>query len=399
MGRFLIYYSYFGTKYRGVQIQKALMNGRVIPTVQGVLHETLKNLRPSNEYKIYLSSRTDLGVHALKNACHVDLKHPEERKEYNPDVITSVMNYYLKLRNEDVRILETKMVPDDFHSRMKATGRKYVYRLAHLPRGNAAENEIFFKDLEEYKFLKKQRPCLPYGAAASLFEENRTLFLWRPLDIEKLILGAQVISGIHHYGSFTASSRAGLDYQPHPVKMLSIGVKRGQPLAYPLLGSHHKSIENFEFWDIHVRAKSFLYRQIRRVVGAMVLMATNRITVSDIHDLLDNPKKDFPFSSAMGSPEHGLYLLEVEYDPKDLECSTSAPRDLTTSGSSSDFPLSSSFSKDIETKQKIQNLEVYFSESKKVKINATHFFFQFDFCICQKAFCAKNIIDIFNKNI
>ncbi|KAK0061225.1 tRNA pseudouridine synthase-like 1 [Biomphalaria pfeifferi] len=337
MGRFLIYFAYIGTKYRGIQIQPTIIKGNVIPTVQGVLHESLSKLRPANEYKIFLSSRTDTGVHALKNACHVDLTHPVEGKEYNPEVMVSVLNYHLKLKNEEIRILKIKKVPKHFHCRLNASGRKYVYRLAHLAGTEDAEhNENFLKELNEFRFLKNKRPCLPYGLPESVLEQNKLAYIWKPFDVEKLILGAQIVSGIHNYGSFSKKRKESETYLPHPVKMLTIGVKRGQPLGFPFMfDSHISASENLQLWDIHVRSKSFLYRQVRRVVGAMVLLATNHIKTTDLQDILDNPRTDFSFSGIMGMPDHGLYLVDVEYNPRDLEFSSSS-EDNTLSSTSSD---------------------------------------------------------------
>ncbi|RUS90267.1 hypothetical protein EGW08_001956, partial [Elysia chlorotica] len=133
MGRFLIFFSYVGTHYSGVQQQlHALRHGKLVKTAGGVLEEALKALKPVTEPRIQVSSRTDKGVHALRNSCHVDLQHPDAGREYDPAIITNVANYNLSKRGEYVRVVETRRVSDTFHARANALGRKYVYRLGHV---------------------------------------------------------------------------------------------------------------------------------------------------------------------------------------------------------------------------------------------------------------------------
>lgn len=120
MQRYLIYYSYLGTKFRGLQKQ----NKRVSPslltssyldsdegTVQGALESAIwRSLTPLNQVKLYCSSRTDAGVHALCNTAHVDLEKQTEKADndtiiqtyYNPKLITLKLNTYFRSRNLDI---------------------------------------------------------------------------------------------------------------------------------------------------------------------------------------------------------------------------------------------------------------------------------------------------------
>ncbi|CAL1542765.1 unnamed protein product [Lymnaea stagnalis] len=333
MGRFLMFFSYVGSRYRGLQRQNALVKGDPIPTIEGALHQAMTALQPANSFKIVLSSRTDSGVHAIKNACQVDLTFPEEGKEYEPSIITSVVNYHLRRRKDDVRVLETKRVPDSFQCRFMAQGREYVYRLAFPKQQELIdEREKLMPKLMKFRFNSKGFPMLPLGDICSVLDVDKTALLRETLDIGKLLSAAQLLSGIHNFESFTANRKSDDVYQPHPVKMLTIGVKRGQPFGFPLQGHDYKVNEVLEFWDIHVQSKSFLYRQVRRVVGAMVLVAKGAIQLSDLQDILENPQKDFKFSGQMVMNEAGLYLLDVKYNPKDLIFSPTKSTEASASG-------------------------------------------------------------------
>lgn len=320
MGRFLMFFSYVGSKYRGLQRQNALVKGEPIPTIEGALHQAMKGLRPANSFKIVLSSRTDTGVHAIKNACHVDLTFPEAGKEYDPSVITSVVNFYLRKKNHDIQVLETKRVPESFQCRLSAQGRKYVYRLAFPKKVELLDDrKKLIPEFKPFRYTNSHGfPKFPIGDICSVLDLDKTALLSSKPDMGKLISAAQLLSGIHNFESFTTDRKSTDAYQPHPVKMLTMGVKRGQPFGFPLQGHNYKVNEMLEYWDIHVHSRSFLYRQVRRVVGAMVLVAKGAIQLSDLQDILDNPRKDFKFSGQMVMSEAGLYLLDVEYNPKDL---------------------------------------------------------------------------------
>ncbi|GFR97545.1 tRNA pseudouridine synthase [Elysia marginata] len=330
MGRFLIFFSYVGKRYSGVQQQLgALRHGRPVKTAGGVLEEALGALSPVSSPRIQVSSRTDRGVHALRNSCHVDLQHPESGKEYDPAIITNVTNYNLLKMGEDVRVVETRRVADDFHSRANAIGRKYVYRLAHslspgLSRrlaGQHRDEEDLYKELKKFT-QRSKHPKLPLGSLTPILDQDKIFISRSKLDISKLLQAAALLSGIHDFTSFSNKPRTKEEVRPppHPVKLLTIGVKRGRPLGHKLLscGPDVAQAENLEFWDIHVQAKSFLYKMVRRCVGGMILVATDVISLADLQDVLENPRRDFPFTSRLSLSEAGLFLVDVEYQQKDL---------------------------------------------------------------------------------
>jgi len=75
-------------------------------TVQGALETALDfRIRPLNSSIIFLSSRTDTGVHAYKNTATVDLQHKLENQYFDPQIITQKLNYHFYKRNLDLRSL------------------------------------------------------------------------------------------------------------------------------------------------------------------------------------------------------------------------------------------------------------------------------------------------------
>ncbi|KAK3761879.1 hypothetical protein RRG08_060613 [Elysia crispata] len=330
MGRFLIFFSYVGTHYSGVQQQlNALRRGKPVKTAGGVLEEALKALKPVSDPRIQVSSRTDKGVHALRNSCHVDLEHPDTGKEYDPAIITNVANYNLSKMGEYVRVVETRRVSDNFHAQANATGRKYVYRLAHVLKpglsmrlsGQDQDGDDLFKELKRYT-QRAKHPKLPLGSPTPTLDLEKIFICRTKLDMSKLLQAAELLSGVHDFTSFSNKPRVKDEHRlpPHPVKLLTIGVCRGQPFGQGILQSDRdiSLAENLEFWDIHVQAKSFLYKMVRRCVGGMVLVATDVISLTDLQDILDNPRRDFPFTSRLSFSEAGLFLADVDYRQEDL---------------------------------------------------------------------------------
>ncbi|XP_075376298.1 tRNA pseudouridine synthase-like 1 isoform X5 [Mycteria americana] len=78
-----------------------------------------------------------------------------------------------------------------------------------------------------------------------------------------------------------------------------------------------------EFWELKFRSRSFLYRQVRRMVGALVAVGQGKLTPHHIKELLEiKDSRAFP-PNAMAPPS-GLFLKSVEYNEADLD-TTVAP--------------------------------------------------------------------------
>lgn len=82
--------------------------------------------------------RTDAGVHALNNAVDVDLEM-KNGIPLPPHIITTRLNKTFEKWNEQLRILKSTAVRNEFDLRKMVMNRTYVYRLAvrkdNLPKG------------------------------------------------------------------------------------------------------------------------------------------------------------------------------------------------------------------------------------------------------------------------
>ncbi|XP_014789181.1 tRNA pseudouridine synthase-like 1 [Octopus bimaculoides] len=288
MGRFLIFVSYIGTNYSG--IQKQLLNqGLKVLTIQEQLEVSLKSLNPRNVVKTSVSSRTDAGVHAFQNTMHCDLLRKNEDCEYEPEFLKNGMNYWLRKKKETIRVTNVLRVNDDFHSRRQIKNRTYMYRLA-----------IPFKEIA---------PQTGHSAL-TLLEKNHAHIIWTPIDMRKLMSAAEAMVGTHDFTAFS-TIKSIREKNESPIRTVSINVKLGRTA----LKQHNPGLE---FWEVYIQSRSFLFRQIRRMVGAMVQVALDELTVADIQQKLLRPSLKATDTKIKSLPACGLYLSNIYYDPKDL---------------------------------------------------------------------------------
>ena len=115
---YLLKLSYDGTNYCGFQVQP---NGRSVAAVFQDALEAVLGCRPD----IKGCSRTDAGVHALGFMLnfHADTRIPAAK-------LPLALNRHLP---PDIRALEARVVPDDFHARYAAHTKTYLYRIHNSP--------------------------------------------------------------------------------------------------------------------------------------------------------------------------------------------------------------------------------------------------------------------------
>ena len=141
MRNILLTISYDGTDFCGWQRQDDVSGGEAERTVQGEIEKALEKIHKSPT-PLYGSGRTDSGVHATGQAANF----------YSPIDSMPAENYVRALNAflpDDVRILETREVPEDFSARKSATSRVYRYFIA-LGDSTAADNMRFCWNVKNY---------------------------------------------------------------------------------------------------------------------------------------------------------------------------------------------------------------------------------------------------------
>ncbi|CAA6660161.1 unnamed protein product [Spirodela intermedia] len=308
----LVAVEYIGTRFSGSQQQP---NCR---TVVGVLEEAFQKFI-GQPVSIFCSSRTDAGVHALSNVCHVDVERISKKKPgevllpHEPGVVRRAVNHFLRKNEGDITVVDVRCIPSDFHARFKAQERTYFYRLLSGPE------------------------------PLSVFDKERAWHVPEELDILAMKKACDVLMGCHDFSSFRA---AGCQANS-PIRTLDeLHVCEVLPsLSFPSIkereqmGSLRDSLpplpkqcqtgadasmagcgaegdqefgarKRHRCYIITARARSFLYHQVRLLVGVLKSVGTGQLTISDVK-ILD--AKTVTAAAPM-APACGLYLGSVKYD-------------------------------------------------------------------------------------
>ena len=208
--RVALYLAYNGTHFFGSQIQKETSR-----TVLGELESVLKKL--GIEQKIVASGRTDKGVHATMQVCHVDL--PQYWKDMKR--LKKVLN---EMIDDALHVKMIKQVNDDFHARYSAKKRTYRY-------------------------IMKTTQFNPFEKDLVTFLEN--------VNIQQIQKNISLFVGEHDFKFFM---KTGSD------------VKSTTRTIYKAFVYKYKNyiILNFE-------ANGFLRSQIRMMIGALLALSTQEI--------------------------------------------------------------------------------------------------------------------------
>lgn len=75
----------------------------------------------------------------------------------------------------------------------------------------------------------------------------------------------------------------------------------------------------YDFYEVQVTAKSFLYRQVRRIVGTLISVGYGKHNKKDVYELITIPGTHIWPTSIHIAPACGLYLCEVLYRKEELE--------------------------------------------------------------------------------
>jgi tRNA pseudouridine38-40 synthase len=240
---------YDGTNYYGWQSQAG--SGRA--TIQETLEQALKELT-GEDVKTYASGRTDAGVHALD---HVVNFRTENR--IPSDAWAPALNHLLP---EDIRVLSSEDVPDDFHARYSATGK--IYR---------------------YVILNRRAP--------SALHRSRAWLIDRKLNLNAMRRAADILIGTHNFSAFRSSACSAKT----PVRKLSAltVMKRG------------------DFVEILLEADAFLMHMARNIVGTLVDVGLGRYSVEAVKQMLLSCDRS---KAGRTAPACGLYLVKVHYREK-----------------------------------------------------------------------------------
>ncbi|HXD07440.1 MAG TPA: tRNA pseudouridine(38-40) synthase TruA [Burkholderiaceae bacterium] len=236
---------YCGSGYLGWQSQPG---GR---TVQDHLEAALSRFADS-PIQTVCAGRTDSGVHAINQVVHFDTL--AERAAFS---WVRGPNTFLP---PDISVQWCATVPDDFHARNHARGRRYAYVLRE-------------------------------SAARPAVEAGRVGWVFRPLDAQAMREAAAVLVGTHDFSAFRSSECQAAS----PVKELRrIDITR-----------------HGAYWRFDFEANAFLHHMIRNLMGCLIAVGQGTKPVTWMNEVLASRRREQAAPTFM--PD-GLYFLGPYYD-------------------------------------------------------------------------------------
>ncbi len=245
MRNLLLTIRFLGTAYHGWQIQQNAV------TVQEKLQAALKAVLGSQP-DIKGCSRTDTGVHASRFC--VSLK---TESRIPCDKLPIALNVNLPM---DIAVHSCREVPEDFHARYDAKGKRYIYKILNTPLRDP-------------------------------FYDGLALHCPRPIDEKVMNEACRHYIGTHDFASFCAS---GSSVEDTVRTVFDASVHREGDLVI-----------------FTVSADGFLYNMVRIMVGTLLAVNEGKLSPSDIPAIISSCDRN---RAGITAPPHGLYLDEVFYD-------------------------------------------------------------------------------------
>lgn len=217
-------------------------------TVQKKIEDALSTIAKES-IEIKGAGRTDRGVHAIDQKATFNLNI-----NINQDLLKLALN---SLISPYIYITNIKVVNNDFHPRFQVVKKEYIYKI------NIGEFNPLYYDY--------------------IYEPNYKL------DINKMKECAKLFIGIHNFKNFTSGERNN----------------------YECIIYNIEFTEKNNILEIKFTGKSFYRYMVRNLVGAMLDVSNNKVSLDEIKEALEHPEIKRQFKTAI---PNGLYLNKIIYE-------------------------------------------------------------------------------------
>ncbi|XWO14028.1 tRNA pseudouridine synthase A [Candidatus Hepatincola sp. Pdp] len=247
MYRYKLHIEYDGTGYSGWQKQENAVS--IQETIEHAIHKLTKI-----QVTLHCAGRTDTGVHAIEQVAHFDME-----KYFENHVLKRALNHFLKGTNIAISTVCSFTDPNQFHARFSASARSYTY-----------------------KILNRNYPLT--------FQKNLYWWVAKPINVNNMFEASQLLLGTHDFSSFRA---AGCQASS-PIRTIN---------SITVYANHEEII-------LAITAKSFLYHQVRNIMGSLVLVGLGKWNIATFKNIFHAKDRKLAGPTA---PAHGLYLQTIHY--------------------------------------------------------------------------------------
>lgn len=236
---------YDGRRYLGWQ-----RLGDSEKTIQGKIESTLSQMT-DEKIEIIGSGRTDTGTHARGQVANFKTNSAMTRLE-----MRDFLNRYLP---QDIVVTKVEEMPERFHARYNATGKKYSYYVWN-------------------------------GEVRTVFERHRSFYYPQTLDLEKINQACQKLLGTHDFIGFSALKKSKKS-TVRTIEELSVA-RVGDMLHFTFVG------------------EGFLHKMVRILTGTLLEIGAGRMEIEQIDEIFEQKIRA---NAGETLPAHALFLDEVYY--------------------------------------------------------------------------------------
>lgn len=364
--RFKVGVSYIGTAYggfvRALDSRLPSIQGRIESALSAFLLSPDKEERRGRYTKFQVSSRTDAGVHALRNVFHVDVER-QDGGSYSPKALVEGLNFYLSKQSakksnsggssvssmmdemdddydQDVMSFGDEMIRQNY--RNHDTLRSLIITDAEQVDGASFDARMAIDRTYDYHIIapteryhaevfKKMRDGQGGRKAISfdsllnnryMFHQHRAWQIPHPVDINEMRVAASLLVGLHDFSTFR-NSGCQSNSPVRDIKRITVSSTPLPPaLTLPGLPSFENEGPEAQLITITITADSFLLRMVRNITAALVHVSRTgggrgggggRLhRAHDMSTMLGWKKRSM--MRLKPAPAEGLYLRTVHYE-------------------------------------------------------------------------------------